>query len=419
MRILQVVHRFLPRYPAGTEVYTGRLGLGLAERGHAVAIFTGDPEANNTYSYEWENLPVQAVPWRSGGPARPIATFLAGFANAAVETHFANYCATFQPEVIHIHHLLGLSPRLPTIARRHGAGVVITLHDFWFRCSNTLLFRYDGQLCPGPELGYHCAGCALQRLGREPNPIVMAAAAPVFVARTATLREVLRKADCIIAPSNVTARGFAGDTALAERLVTLPHGVAPPTSEPNEPRTLEVRPLRYAYVGQLIRSKGVHVIVQAFSTLPPGDEELHLYGDLTPDPAYTDELRHLATRPGVIFHGRVENRKIMDALTTIDMLLVPSLCYEAYSVNVDEALSAGVPVLVSSHSAPAERVQPEVNGLLAAPGDPAAWLRQMQRVRDEAGLLGQLRAGIRPPKTTTAHAEEIEAIYRQVLRRPA
>jgi glycosyltransferase involved in cell wall biosynthesis len=104
---------------------------------------------------------------------------------------------------------------------------------------------------------------------------------------------------------------------------------------------------------------------------------------------HTEQLRQLVARPGVTFHGQVEHKQILAALENIELLLVPSLWYETYSVNVDEALAAGVPVLVSSHGAAAERIEAEVSGLLAPPGDVAAWRAQMQRVRAEPGLLEQ------------------------------
>ena len=115
----------------------------------------------------------------------------------------------------------------------------------------------------------------------------------------------------------------------------------------------------------------------------------------------------------VTSHGQVEHKQTLEAQENIDLLLVPSLWYETYSVNVDEALAAGVPVLVSSHGAAAERIEAEVSGLLAPPGDVAAWRAQMQRVRAEPGLLEQLRAGVLPPQSVSAHVDAIEALYRQ------
>jgi glycosyltransferase involved in cell wall biosynthesis len=415
MRILSVLHRFLPRYAAGTEVYAGELNRELARRGHQVALFTGDPAAVAPYAYTWEDLPVLAVPWRSGRPASPVATFLAGFGNPAVERRFGEHCAAYKPDLVHVHHLLGLSPALPAIARRYGARVVVTLHDYWFRCSNTWLLRYDEQLCPGPGLGFHCGGCALHRLGRQPNAMLMAPAAPLFVARTLRLRQALRQADALIAPSDLVARVFAADAALRGKLHTIPHGVSPLAPLAGVQRPPARDGVRYGYVGSLIRAKGAHVIVEAFNGLPAGQDELHLYGDQTTDLAYTAAVRGLVARPGVHFHGRVEHQQVLAALAGLDVLLVPSLWQETFAVNVDEAQALGVPVVVSSITAAVERIQPEGNGLQSPPGDVAAWRACMLRLRDEPGLLDRLRGAARHPKSAAAHALEIEGLYQRVV----
>ena len=419
MRILLVTHRFLPRFLAGTEVYAGSLAESLKDRGHTVQVFTGDPSATEASTYDWNGMVVHVVPWRAGRAADPISTFLAGFLNPPVERRFEQVSSDFKPDIVHIHHLIGLSPRLPAIARAHGARVIVTLHDYWFKCSNTLLFRYSDELCPGPGLGYHCGGCALQRLGRKPNRPAMILAAPIFVLRTAVLRRVLSRVDCVIVPSQAAARVFAPDRLLAGKLRVIPHGLstrqpAPPAAAPGANR-----PPRYVYVGSVVRPKGVHVIVQAFANLTDAGQELHVYGDLSVDAAYVDQLRKLVTRPGTFFHGALARSQVPQALGEADVVLVPSLWRETFSVIVDEAFEAGVPVLVSAGSAAAERVVAGVNGLVAPAGDVEAWREQMQRVAAEPTLLARLRAGVRPPKTLMAHALEIEAVYQNMLEEAA
>src|SRR5260221_14187040 len=106
MRVLFVAHRFLPRYVAGTEIYTALMAQALARLGHQIQIFTGDPSASAPYQTEWNGLPVQAVPWGVGPWPGPISTQLAGFINPAVERRFEAVCQSFQPDIVHIQHLM-------------------------------------------------------------------------------------------------------------------------------------------------------------------------------------------------------------------------------------------------------------------------------------------------------------------------
>ena len=74
------------------------------------------------------------------------------------------------------------------------------------------------------------------------------------------------------------------------------------------------------------------------------------------------QLRAQARHPGIEFKGAVGRGRVNDVLQTADVLLLPSLWYEAFSIIADEALSAGLPVLASDHGAAAERITPEQSG---------------------------------------------------------
>jgi len=415
MRILHVTHRFLPQFSTGVEVYVASLADALRTRGHTQQVFAGDPAAHAPYTYIWEGFPVQSLPWGLGSCPGPIPTFLAGFFNPSADRVFRQLFAEFRPEVVHIHHLLGLSPYLPAIARANGATVIITLHDYWFVCSNTWLYRYSQQLCPGPGVGYHCGGCALHRLQLPPQPLIMTVTAPLFMARTTLLRRALLSAHCLIAPSRLVADVHIRHGIPPERITLLPHGLTNPTNPVEADSPLRLRAtagLRFVCMGALIRPKGAHVVVEAFRGLNSPASELWLVGDMEVDPAYTQELRSLAagdTR--ITFTGRLARAEVQTLMRSADVLLMPSLLYETYSLSVDEALAVGAPVLVSAHGAAAERLREGRDGLTAPPGDVAAWRRQMQRLLIEPALLSQLRSGLRPPLSLAAHAFEIESLY--------
>lgn len=415
MRILHVTHRFLPRFSTGVEVYLASLADALQARGHVQQIFAGDPTVHVPQTYTWEGLPVQTTPWGLNGKSDPVGTFLAGFFNPAVERRFHRVCAEFKPDAVHIHHLMGLSPHLPAIARTSSAIVVITLHDYWFICSNTWLYRYSQRLCPGPGFGYHCGGCALHRLHHPPQSLIMTVMAPLFVARTAILRRALLHAQRLIAPSRLVADLHIRHGLPPDRIVLLPHGLTVPGKADKAPRSPARSNLRFVYIGTLIRPKGAHVVVEAFRGLDSSACELWLVGDVEADPAYTRELRALAAGDArITISGKLTRGEVDALLRTADVLLMPSLGYEPYSLSVDEALAAGVPVVVSTHSAAAERVREDHDGLMAPPGDVIAWRMQMQRFLTEPTLLPSLRSRLRRPMSLADHALQIESLYAEL-----
>jgi glycosyltransferase involved in cell wall biosynthesis len=340
-----------------------------------------------------------------------------------VEAPFRRLLREFQPEVVHIHHLLGLSPRLPGLARQAGARVVITLHDYWFVCANTWLMRWTRERCPGPGAGYYCGGCALHRIGRSPQALLMGLAAPLFIARTARLRTALRAADVLIAPSRVLAGAYQRQGIGAERMQVIAHGSARLDSNLSGNQAARPPgPLRLVMIGSLIPPKGAHVAIEAFNGLPSGTAELTLYGDTTADPTYVAELRSRARRPGVRLAGPLPRERLAEVLRSVDLLLLPSLWDEPYSMVVDEALAAGLPVLAANLGAPTERLRQGETGLLLPAGDVEAWRQALTRLITEPAELAQLRRRLRAtsngpgqPKSLDEHVSEIEQLYGKLL----
>jgi glycosyltransferase involved in cell wall biosynthesis len=298
-----------------------------------------------------------------------------------------------------------------TISRHAGARVILTLQDFWYVCGNTWLFRWNNTLCSGPGWGFHCGGCALHRLGIRPRSVWMALSAFLFLARTNVLRHAQRAVDRFVAPSHLSARIFVEQGGQADRVTVVPSVVL--TTHPSQRSRAGAtdRLLRFVYVGSIIPAKGLHIAVAAFNRLSDARVQFHIYGDLTADPGYAREVQQLAHHPGIEFKGPAAREQVNNILREADLLLLPSLWYESYSIIVDEAFSVGLPVMVSSHGAPAERVIPGINGLAAPPGDVAAWQQHIQRFVNDPDLRIRLRLGIQSPPLMDQHIQVMETIY--------
>jgi glycosyltransferase involved in cell wall biosynthesis len=64
----------------------------------------------------------------------------------------------------------------------------------------------------------------------------------------------------------------------------------------------------------------------------------------------------------------------------------------------------------------AELVEDGVNGLCFAPGDATSLADKLQRLIDEPELLARLQAGICSVKTVAEEMDELQEIYRTVVR---
>ena len=110
MRILHVVHQFAPHFVGGTELYTAGLAEQQVAQGHEVAVFVpipkiahSDPfmETKSESGYALFQVPVGE---RSGQQVFQDTLASSGPIAAA----FIQVMATYQPDIVHIQHLMGL-----------------------------------------------------------------------------------------------------------------------------------------------------------------------------------------------------------------------------------------------------------------------------------------------------------------------
>jgi glycosyltransferase involved in cell wall biosynthesis len=411
VNILQVVHRFLPDL-AGTEVYTLNLAQALAHR-HNVWVYYRD-HANRIPGFQAVDdmvagLPVRRVSLNLTGLKRNrYRQFISSYCNPEIERDFAQTLDRFQPEVVHFQHLMYLSAGLVGIARRRNIPVVITLHDFWFKCNNALLLRYTGEICHDTEGFRACADCAT---GQHRRPEAMRwLMARILRKRDRLLRQVLRQAQAVIAPSHFLKDQFVRDRYLPDTAIqVVENGIDTTGVLPHRERS-ERDAVRFAYIGSIAPHKGVHVLVEAFNQVR-GLAHLDIYGDLEANPAYVAELRQKIGHPAISLRGPVARQDIWRVLSEIDMLVAPSLWYENSPVIIQEAFAAGVPVIGSDLGGMAEKVQDGVNGLLCPPGDSQALRITLQQVVDEPGQIESVRPQVGCVISTAENTRQIEAIY--------
>ena len=410
MRILHLVHQYLPEYVGGTEFYTQWVAYAQSQRGHQVTVFY----RRSADGAGWEDRTEEGVRVRAAwaGLLDPTRRFLATFGDSPIAQAFEHVLRETRPDLIHIQHLMGLPVALLRSIQQREIPYVITLHDYWWVCANAqLLTNYSQQVCDGPRAYLNCARCGLTRVGHPRFWSALPALAALFGWRNHRLRHVLKAAGGLIAPSKFVRRWYVAHGAPVERSVVIPHGLEFPV------RTLRgtrgpAHQVRFAYIGGLSWQKGIHVLLEAFQGTQ-GARELWIAGDESFDPAYVARLRAQAT-PGVRFLGRLTRGEVWKTLAQVDVVVVPTLWYETFSFIVSEAFAAGVPVVASRLGALADRIREGVDGLLVPPGDESAWRAALQRLVDEPDLLARLRANVHPPMTLDAHVDEIEALYTQL-----
>lgn len=403
----------MPEHVGGVELYTRWLTRALRQRGHQVTIFHRRSAEGVGEEHRVEDGVQVWAAW--SGLLSPTRRFRATFGDPAMVSAFERVLEETNPDLVHIQHLMGLPVALIRSIQRRGLAYVITLWDFWWVCANAqLLTNYSRQVCDGPQAYLNCARCALARVDRSRLWPVLPSLAGLLGWRNRMLRQVMKAAGGLVAPTEFVRRWYATHGAPTERLLVILPGLES-AAVVSRPRQRPNGPVRFAYIGGLSWQKGVHTLVEAFSGVS-GTAELWIAGDESFDPAYVARLRAQAA-PDVRFLGRLTREEVWETLAQVDVVVVPSLWYETFSFIVSEAFTVGAPVVASCLGPLADRVHDGVDGLLAPPGDVVAWRAALQRLVSEPGLLDRLRANVRPPMTLEEHVNRLESLYAQFVDR--
>lgn len=462
MRVLFLVHDFLPAHPAGTELYTGGVARALAARGHAVAVFATEKDIAREHLSStrrtWEGIPVHELVNNLF-----YADFRATWDFPPAAAAFARVLDEFRPDVVHAMHLLYLSVGCLEEAARRQIPVFFTLHDFWLSCARFgQRLHPDGGLCATVDFA-RCGTC-LARFKFAQSPLERRVAGVVAGVKSATgvdLSGPLRaaggklrgKSAGAAAVEPELAQRFAAlarerSEALLTRVVPCVERFFAP-SEFLRARMLEWglptekverlgyglelapfagfarRPadvLRVAFVGTLAPHKAPHLVLEALAELP---EELRrrvrvtLHGPKTHFPEYVAALERRAAELGAHMPGTLARTQLAAALADTDVLVVPSVWYENSPFTIHEALATRTAVLVSDLGGMAELVSEGRHGWRFPPGDARALAAHLARLARDPSPLAALDfpGTVKDFATSAAELEQRYEVARAARRR--
>jgi glycosyltransferase involved in cell wall biosynthesis len=133
------------------------------------------------------------------------------------------------------------------------------------------------------------------------------------------------------------------------------------------------------YVGQVIRGKGVDLLVKAFKKM-----KLHAKLTIVGSGNHLDECMALSEQLGiadrVTFRGWVNHTELNQYYEAAQIVAVPSRWPEPFGMVGVEAMARGRPVVAFNTGGIGDWLQDGVTGLLCEPGDTQAMANQMQRL---------------------------------------
>jgi glycosyltransferase involved in cell wall biosynthesis len=230
-------------------------------------------------------------------------------------------------------------------------------------------------------LGY--LGSARSPLARLLRPVALSA-----------LRHCMRSQNAWLIAENQDdlARMIALGVAPRDRTALVPGAGVDPALFPAAPPTLNPTP-RAAFVGRMLLSKGVHVLVEAHRRLRqrgiPLDLALYGAADSGSRQAIAPAiLAGWSRQAGVAWHGRTDDAA--GVWRTADIAVVPTLGGEGMPRAMLEAGACGRALAVSDVPGCRHFVRHGVEGLVVAPGDPEALTSALGRLATDTRLRTRL-----------------------------
>jgi glycosyltransferase involved in cell wall biosynthesis len=246
---------------------------------------------------------------------------------------FASRMRSFRPDVVHLHNVYPLiSPHVIPVAKRGGAVVVQTVHNYRHTCASGVRFR-DGQVCDD---------CVNRRFGLP-----------------AIHHSCYRGSRGASAAMSVSLAVHRRNWRLVDRFLAVGPDVVSNLESIGVPRSrIEIRPNRgpknrqprplgrdVVYVGRLTAEKGIANLLEAWSAV--GHRTGRRLAVAGGGPLSELVASAAATDPSIIFLGLIEPDAVEALLESAALVVVPSIWPEPDPLVAVAALELGRPLLAT------------------------------------------------------------------------
>jgi GT2 family glycosyltransferase/glycosyltransferase involved in cell wall biosynthesis/predicted Zn-dependent protease len=408
--ILLVVHNFPVHRMSGTELYAYSLAQELRHRGNTVRllypVFDQTQPQGAVSEYPYEGLSVARI------NIHPSPDLVHEFRNEEAAAGFRKYLQGLTADIVHFHHLYGISASALEVCYQMGIPTVMTLHDEWLLCEEMHYMKDGKTFCDkGPETVDKCVQCFMKRHPGISSPENIPTLFYAFSFRRQFLREALKQINTLIVPTRFLQEALKTHNFLHPDNRLVPLGLSPFQPLPYDRYE---RWLRFTYLGNITFTKGLDVAIAAFNTLQGDDVHLDIYGAIQKQAYFEQEMAGLRKGVVVNYHGPYMPDDLPGILAKTDIAVIPSRS-ENYPFVVRECLHADVPVIASNVGGIPEIIRDGEDGLLFNPGDSKDLADKIRFFVQNPEKIAEFRRNIKPVRTIADDADQLQNIYKEAL----
>lgn len=305
----------------------------LRQHGHKTAVYAMKyPENIET---EWSRYYASEVSF-GGSPMKMFKALARVLGLGDIKKSFNRILADFKPDVVHLNNIHSyLSPVLALLAKKTGAKVVWTLHDYKLICPSYSCI-YDG---------LPCERCFIDKWNVVSRRCMKASLPASLIAWIEAKKwsrvKLERSVDKFICPSEFMYAKMIQAGFSKSKLSVLCNFVDPVKLDSLLSSACNTRERdTYCYIGRLSSEKGICQLLESATELP--QYQLMVAGD----GPLGEQLRAKYSSFGNIrFLGRLGAEEIADLLGRSTASVIPSRWYENNPLGAIESLCAGTPVI--------------------------------------------------------------------------
>lgn len=442
MKILQVLHSFLPHTSAGTEVYAYKLSKALSKNNEVVIFFRIKDNRIKEYGLTRDKFDGIET-FSLNNTFSSCSSFEETYTNGEIDNSFAQFLNKINPDVVHIHSLIFLSHGIVKEIKKKGIPVVFTLHDYGLLCYRGQLMKDGLTVCKEDSI-LECEAClkyllrikkhsmrfyaflraqnalSLLKFFKKIYFLVVKKKAENGVGKfKESAKCVCSDIDLFIAPSHFIKNKFIANGIPKDKVIYSPYGFDKSNFSYSRIKKADSETLKFGYMGTLLPLKGLAILISAFKELEYNKSELLVYGKIFHYggfESYPNALRKLIRGDNRIkLMGGYDNKDAGRIMSGIDVLVVPSIWLENSPLVIQEAFLSGTPVIASRIGGIPELVSDGVNGLLFNPGDANGLKEKMEYIINNPGILTKFRKNMPKVKSIEENAEEIGQIYADLV----
>lgn len=394
MKICIINNLYPPHARGGAGQVVAKTVEGLERAGHEVVVVTTAPEGGwcerdgkrTTYRYRPRSIFFYTEAYKHSFLSRFFWHLIDMFHIGSARFVW-RILQEEHPDIVHTHNLMGLGFLIPLVVRSLGIRHVHTVHDVQLvEPSGIILkqkernFRYDGM----PTRVYSWM-----------------------------MRFLMGSPEVMISPSQFlldfyTDRGFFRESKKVLLRNPITFDIAAHAPRPDE------HMFRFLYLGQVEEHKGVELLIDAFKGLASGrNVQLHIVGSGS---LLRAMQKNAKGHSRIHIYGRMRRVDLPALFRKMNMVVVPSLCYENSPTVIFESFAFGLPVLASDIEGIAELIREGENGMTFEAGSivslqkKMAWcLSHPQGIAEMGGKTARSLDGL----SLETYIRTLESLYRK------